>query len=319
MIAFNILSLIMIKLNKRKKSIPIILLLLLANLLFFAYTGDVPLEKLKEKYANNESRFIEIDGMQVHYRDEGQGFPIVLIHGTASSLHTWDAWTNTLKNNYRVIRLDMPAFGLTGPHPKQDYSIDNYSNFLDLFLTKLNIDSMYLAGNSLGGNIAWHYTTDHPEKVAKLILVDPSGYSIKGKQPWVFKLARAPVLNSIIKYFTPKSLIENNLKQVYFDESKITPALIDRYYDLTLREGNRTAFIDRAKTEMKDHTSKLKMLTTPTLIIWGKEDVWIPVSDGTRFLEDLLNAQLVILDNVGHVPMEESPGESLEPVLEFIK
>ena len=272
MIAFIILSLSMIKSNKRKKSGLIILILLVANALFFAYTGDIPVERLKEKYANNESRFIEIDGMQVHYRDEGEGIPIVLLHGTASSLHTWDAWTNTLKNNYRVIRLDIPAFGLTGPHPNQDYSIKAYADFLDSFLSKLGIENTYLAGNSLGGNIAWYYTAEHPLKVKKLILIDPSGFIKKGKLPWIFTLARTPVLNAIIKYFTSKSIVENNLQQVYFDESKITSELIDRYYELTLREGNRTAFIDRAKTDMIDHTVKLKSINAPTLIIWGRED-----------------------------------------------
>ena len=309
----------MIKLNNRKRSTLLIILLLVANVLFFAYTDDIPVEQLEEKYANDASKFIEIDGMQVHYRDEGSGMPLVLIHGTAASLHTWDAWTNELKNNYRVIRLDIPAFGLTGPHPAQDYSIETYASFIDHFLAKLNVDSIYLSGNSLGGNIAWYYAAEHPEKVKKLILIDPSGYPRDGEMPWIFKLARTPVLNSIIRYITPKSIIEKNLQQVYFDDSKITSKLIDRYYDMALREGNRTAFIDRAKTDMIDHTSKLKALTTPTLLIWGKEDSWIPVSDGNRFLSDLPNAQLVILENSGHVPMEENPEESLEILLNFLK
>lgn len=303
----------------KKRSILLILFLILANVLFFAYTGDIPVEELKEKYANDESRFVEIDGMQVHYRDEGKGMAIVLIHGTASSLHTWDAWTDKLKKDYRVIRLDLPAFGLTGPHPTRDYKIENYSNFIDQFLIKLDVDRLYLAGNSLGGNISWHYASEHPEKVKKLILVDPSGYPRDGEKPWIFTLAQTPILNSIIRYFTPKSIIEKNLQQVYFDDSKITPELIDRFYELTLREGNRTAFIDRAKTDMIDHTSKLKTLTTPTLLIWGKEDSWIPVSDGNRFLTDLPNAQLVILENSGHVPMEENPYISLAPVLVFLE
>ena len=318
MIPFIILSLIMIKSNNRKKSVLIILILLLVNALFFAYTGDISVAELKGKYANDESKFIEIDGMQVHYRDEGEGIPIVLIHGTASSLHTWDAWTNSLKNDYRVIRLDMPAFGLTGPHPNQDYSIKTYSGLLDTFLSRLSIDSAYLVGNSLGGGIAWHYTAEHPTKVKKLVLIDPTGYPRNG-EPWIFKLARTPVLNAIIKYFTPKSLVEDNLKQVFFNDNKITPELIDRYYDLTLREGNRTAFIDRAKTKMIDQTEKLKSIHTPTLIIWGKEDSWIPVSDGQRFLNDMPNAKIAVLENTGHVPMEESPKQSLTPLLEFLE
>lgn len=303
----------------KKRSYTLVLLLLFANILFFSITKDLSIEELKEKYTNQESKFIEVNGMQVHYRDEGQGMPIVLIHGTASSLHTWNAWTNELKKNYRVIRLDIPAFGLTGPHPKQDYRIKTYADFLDTFLTKLSIDSLYLAGNSLGGNISWYYAAEHPTKVKKLILVDPSGYPKDGKLPWIFKLARTPILNSIIRYITPKTIIEKNLQQVYFDDTKITPELVNRYYDMALREGNRTAFIDRAKTNMKDNTDKLKNITAPTLIIWGNEDIWIPVSDGKRFLSDIPNAQLKVMENVGHVPMEESPSESLAPLLLFLE
>jgi pimeloyl-ACP methyl ester carboxylesterase len=88
--------------------------------------------------------------------------PVVLVHGTAASLHTWDDWTDSLKKDYRVIRMDIPAFGLTGPHPDADYSIEAYVAFLGQFLDQLDIDSMYLAGNSLGGNIAWNFAASLP-------------------------------------------------------------------------------------------------------------------------------------------------------------
>jgi pimeloyl-ACP methyl ester carboxylesterase len=126
---------------------------------------DIPVEELKLEYANEQSEFMELNGLSVHYRDEGEGMPVVLVHGTAASLHTWDDWTNTLKEHYRVIRMDIPAFGLTGPDPKGDYSIDGYVGFLAQFLDQLHIDSMYLAGNSLGGNIAWNFASEHPDKV----------------------------------------------------------------------------------------------------------------------------------------------------------
>ncbi len=305
--------------SSKKRSYLLVLLLIIANILFFSITTDIPLKELKEKYANEESQFIEIDGMQVHYRDEGEGMPIVLIHGTGASLHTWDDWTAILKKDFRVIRLDLPAFGLTGPHPSHDYRIETYADFLDKFLIELDIDSLYLAGNSLGGNISWYYASEHHEKVKKLVLIDSSGYPPEGKTPWVFKLARIPILNSIIRYFTPKLIIKNNLNQVYFDNNKIKPELIDRYYNLTLREGNRTAFIDRAKTDFKDYTTRLKQLYAPTLVIWGKEDIWIPISNGKRFAKDIPDAQLVILEGSGHIPMEESPMESLKPVVHFLR
>ena len=116
--------------------ISILLLVLIYNTTY----ADISLEDLKKEYANEESEFITIDGMQVHYRDEGIGFPIVLLHGTAASLHTWDAWTEQLIKNYRVIRLDLPAFGLTGPNKNADYSIESYTRFLAQFLEKIKVD-----------------------------------------------------------------------------------------------------------------------------------------------------------------------------------
>ena len=302
----------------KKISIPVILVFILVGLFYFFSTPDISVEELKSLYANESSKFIEVDGMQVHYRDEGRGMPIVLIHGTAASLHTWDDWTNTLKENYRVIRLDIPAFGLTGPHPEHDYQIKTYSDVLGKFLEKLSLDSMYLAGNSLGGEIAWYHAAKYPTKVKKLVLLDPAGYPFGKGKPWIFTLARTPILNSIIRNFTPKSIVENNLNQVYYDNSKVAPALVDRYYSMTLRTGNRDAFIERAKTDLIDQTSLLKNIIAPTLIIWGKEDIWIPPSYGERFKADIPNAKLIVMENVGHVPMEEQPQLSLEPVLVFL-
>ena len=259
-----------------------------------------------------------IDDLKVHYRDEGQGMPIVLIHGTSSSLHTWEDWTKVLTQTHRVIRMDLPAFGLTGPNANHDYSIEYYARFLDQFLTKLAIDSLYLAGNSLGGQIAWYYTSDHLDKIKKLVLLDPAGFYDAEKIPFVFKLARTPLINQLVGKITPKYFIEKNLKEVYFDTEKITDSLIERYHDLTLRVGNRTAFIAKANQPMIDHTARLKLITTPTLILWGRNDHWISVAHATRFSKDLPHSKVEIMEETGHVPMEERPFESVAHTLQFL-
>ena len=286
--------------------------------------SDISVDDLKIAYTNEHSKFMEIDGMQVHYRDEGTGFPIVLIHGTASSLHTWNEWTEELKKNYRIIRMDIPAFGITGPNETGDYSIKSYTNFLDKFLTKINVEKFYLAGNSLGGNIAWNYTAEHPEKVEKLILVDASGLPTNKEQPAIFKMAKTPVLNSLFLYVTPKFFIKKNMKEVYADENKITDELVTRYHKMALRVGNRQAFIDRAKMDFKldskANLDKLKSIQTPTLLIWGANDNWIPLkSVGIKMDSVLPNSKLVVLENSGHVPMEENPEESLVILKKFIQ
>ncbi len=119
-----------------KKIFWAVVVVLIAGIAFL-YKRDIPLEELKKQYTNEQSKFVIIDGVNVHYRDEGNkndSLPLVLIHGTSSSLHTWDSIVPALLNKKRIIRLDIPAFGLTGPHPVRDYSIAFYNHFIDSFL-----------------------------------------------------------------------------------------------------------------------------------------------------------------------------------------
>ena len=279
---------------------------------------------LKEKYANQYSSFLTVDGMNVHYRDEGNptdSVPIVLLHGTGSSLHTFDDWSKTLKQRKRVIRMDLPAYGLTGPFPSNIYSISRYTSFLKHFLKRLNIKKCILAGNSLGGEIAWNFTLDHPDLVTKLILIDASGYPTLSKStPIAFKLAKTPIINTSLTYITPKFLVKKSIENVYKERSKITDTLVNRYFDLTLRAGNRQAFIDRFKSKQSSENYKnINAIIQPTLILWGDHDTLIPLENAYRFEQDLPNNTLAIIVNTGHVPMEENPEKSLEPVLKFIE
>ncbi|MFC4268440.1 alpha/beta fold hydrolase [Polaribacter marinivivus] len=301
------------------------LLLYLTYLLFILYGPiyrDISVDELKVDYSNKYSKFINVDNLQVHYRIEGEGTPIVLIHGTASSLHTWDAWTAELKKTNKVIRMDLPAFGLTGPNATADYSIKSYTNFLNKFLTKIEIDTFYLAGNSLGGNIAWNFTAEHPNKVKKLILVDASGLRTNKPQPAVFKLAKTPLLSDLFLYITPKFFIKKNMREVYADDTKITDELITRYHKMALRDGNRQAFIDRARMDFKlgskANLEKLKSIKTLTLLLWGAKDNWIPLDNGKRMDSVMQNSKLVVIENSGHVPMEENPKESLVILKSFL-
>lgn len=307
----------------RRKHIILYVIILIVIVISGGVYSDISVEELKKEYTNSESEFVELNGMQVHFRDEGEGFPIVLIHGTASSLHTWDDWTEDLKKDYRVIRMDLPAFGLTGPNTTREYSIASYTQFLDDFLATQKIDSFHLAGNSLGGNIAWNYTLEHPEKVKKLVLVDASGLPLGKSKPWIFKMASTPVLNQGFLYYTPKFLIRKNIKEVYEDDAKITDELITRYHQLALREGNRQAFIDRAQLDSTEDSiatiERLRTLQHQTLVIWGAKDAWIPLAHGKAMDANIPNSQLEILENSGHVPMEENPKESLAILKAFLK
>ena len=306
-----------------KKTFSYIGLGLLAVAIFLLVTSfysDLSVEELKRTYANSYSysEFIEIEGTKVHYRIEGEGPPLLLLHGTASSLHTWDGWTTQLKDRFRIIRLDLPAFGLTGPSTTRDYSIEAYTKFLNAFVEKIGLERFSLAGNSLGGGIAWSFAAEFPNKVEKLILLDASGIPDDREDPAVFKLARNPVLGKLLEFITPKSFIKKNMKEVYFDDGKVTDELVTRYHDMALRAGNRVAFRDRARVVNPDITNKLPSILAPTLIIWGADDQWIPVSNATTFAERIPNAKVAIIENAGHVPMEETPVTSANIALKFL-
>jgi len=313
--------------KKLKKIFKILLvsLVLLAIVVsaLFGYR-DMPLEDLKAKYAQAPSAFIAVDGMNVHYRDEGKmndSIPIVLIHGTGASLHTFDAWAAELQKDYRVIRMDLPAYGLTGPFPDADYTIANYVDFIKSFLNSKGIEKCILGGNSLGGNISWNFAVKHPELVDKLILIDASGYPTKvTSEPIAFRIPKMPVIKHVFKFITPRSVAESSVRNVFADKSKVTKELVDRYFELTLREGNRTAFVDKINT-VQDSTTYLNVTSIKhrTLLLWGEEDGLVPIENAYRFHEDLANDTLVIMPNVGHVPMEESPVESLAAVLAFLE
>src|SRR3984957_3716447 len=143
---------------------------LLGLLIAWQWKAALPLEALKARWAGPTSRFVDLDGMSVHYRDEGSGPPVVLVHGTGSSLHTWDAWAAALSPSHRVVRLDLPAFGLTGPRPDGDYRLETYVEFLDRFAARLGLGRVALAGNSLGGGAALRVAAAHPSGGAGAVL-----------------------------------------------------------------------------------------------------------------------------------------------------
>lgn len=295
-----------------------ILLLIIGIFLFLNYAPDKSFEAIKEKWAYDNSQFMEIDGIPVHYRISGEGKPVVLIHGTGASLHTWEKWTEVLEQEFKVISLDIPGFGITGPNKAGNYTLEYYAAFLDNFLQKINVDTFAIAGNSLGGAISWTYTTLHPEKVEKLILLDATGYPSNKEPPLAFKLAKNPITSSLLLNITPKSLFETSIKDVYYNQKLVTPKLINQYYELYLRKGNRQAFIDRVNTEVYKDPSQIKTIKCPTLIQWGKHDRWVLVENAYKFEQDIPDSKLIIYEHAGHVPMEEIPEVTVKDALEFL-
>jgi len=287
------------------------------------YRNDQPHDLVKSKYANQSSKFLSVLGMNVHYRDDGlleDTLPLVMIHGLSSSLHTWDSLVVRLKDKKRMIRMDLPGFGLTGPNPGHDYSIAYYNQFIDSFLNKLHIKKCILVGNSLGGNIAWNQSLLNIEKIHTIVLINSAGYPRKNEKGNLgFTLAALPFFNSLITKITPKSLIKKSLEDAYFDKTKIQSDLVDRYYDLLLHEGNRKAIIELFKQRKFLSSDNIKNVHCPTLIIWGQNDQMIDVENAYQFNTDIKNSQLHIIPSSGHIPMEETPDEVYRILVGMLK
>lgn len=298
-------------------------LVALLGLVLVYRVPDRPVDELKARWAPPPSQFVDVDGLTVHLRDEGpreDPVPLVLLHGTSASLHTWDGWVEALAPQRRVIRYDMPAFGLTGPAPDGDYTIERYVRTWKAVLDHLGVQRCVLAGNSLGGYVAWAATVLHPERVERLVLVDAGGYPYTSTSvPIGFRIARTPVLGNLMREVLPRSMIESSVRNVFGDPSKVTPELVDRYFELTTRAGNRQALAERFRqTQPGALSQRVPEIAVPTLILWGGRDRLIPPEQGERFAREIRGSRVVRFDDLGHVPQEEDPARTVEALKEFL-
>jgi len=291
--------------------------------LALTWAPDRPVSALTERWAPPPSTFVAIGGMQVHLRDEGprdDPHPIVLLHGTSSSLHTWEGWVPRLSESRRVISLDLPGFGLTGPFPDGDYSPEAYTRFMGELMDAMQLPPAVLVGNSFGALVATGVAVAEPRRVHQLVLVDALAYPINPESvPLGFRLAATPGVRTLMQYTLPRAMVEASVRDVFGDPSRVTPALVDRYYEITLREGNRAALSARlGYLPSEEAALALRDIRQPTLILWGGRDRLIPPANGRRLSQDIAGSTLVTFPQLGHVPQEEDPAQSLVPVLAFL-
>lgn len=293
--------------------------------MFFQDTRTIPLATLKQKYQLDDSYFININGLNVHYRDnpcrQNPEAPVLLcLHGIFSSLHTWQKWIDELNDRFRIISLDLPNFGLTGPFPDNKLSDDSYPEFLHNFLDALKIDKCHIAGNSLGGFFSYSFAARYPERIEKMILLDAAGFLFM--PPLALVSWGAPLGGWVAENSNPpQSLVYHLIRQAYAKAERASEDELLRYYEMMLRPGNRqggSKILQFVRNRFGFDTSCLKTIEIPTLVMWGEEDNWIPIRHTKNFEKALKNCQVIKYSDCGHMPMEEQPEISARDAAEFL-
>ena len=300
-----------------------LLLIFTAIALTLSHAPDRSVESLVARWAPPPSDFMEVQGQLVHFRDEGprdDPTPLVLLHGTSSSLHTWEGWVAALKQQRRVISFDLPGFGLTGPSVRGDYTGEAYVRFTLDVLDALHVQRFAIAGNSLGCEIAWRTALRAPLRVDKVILVDSGGCTLRPESvPVGLQLARIPVLTHLLDIVLPRGVVEYSVQQAYGNPERVSATLVDRYFELTLREGNRRALAQHMQQmQTGADPADIQQLKLPTLILWGGRDRLSPPACAQRLHADIAGSTVAMFDTLGHVPQEEDPQRTVAVVRQFL-
>lgn len=284
------------------------------------YTPDLSVESLLPAYASARSQFIDIDGTAIHVRDEGKrdGPALLLLHGSNASLHVWEGWVQRLGDDFRLVSVDLPGHGLTGPWQRNDYSITVYADLVLQIADRLGLAQFAVAGHSMGGAVAWTLAGRQPERVSHLVLIGAAAYPRDGAPPLSLRVARAPLLGELAAYLKPRWWVARGLRDTYADPSRLAPVQIQRHHDLLRRAGNRAATLRRVRHATPLDPAPLQTLNLPTLILWGVRDRWVPPIDAARLQRDIAGSELIFYQDAGHALMEEVPNRSAADVQKFL-
>ena len=323
----------MLKVKRILKYFLLLTLILLAFIIYNSVYFDIPKESVIAKHAKGASEFIELkDGSLIHVRDEGNknGNTLVLIHGSNGSLFNFESMNKFLINDFRVVSLDLPAHGLTGPVNSNNYSFDGFITVINEVLEIKKINQFFLAGHSMGGRVVWNYTIDYPEKVSGLIIIgslflanekEYREFQSDNKPPIVFKLFDIPFFRMLLGYITPRIMVSQVAKQMVYDQTIMTDELIDQFHDIILLEGSREAMgyviVNTDKNIVAD-PKLLQEINVPTTILHGEEDNVIDVRYNKHFLENIPDINLISYSKVGHMPPMEIPEVLANDIKKFI-
>lgn len=280
---------------------------------------DIPAEALEARYAAPASLFINVDGVRMHFQDQGNGEPVILIHGEFASLFAWNSWVQQLQGSYRLLRFDMSGHGLTGPDATGAYSVERSVELLERFSTALQLEKFSIAATSMGATVALHYAAKHPDHIVKLILLNPELPNKNRKQDSIDPKWASKVLRLI----TPRKLTEYVLQIGFGNPENISQALISRWHDLWLRDGQRDAMSEFLRQRDTSETSNvIAQITAPALVIWGGKRPVESIDTAGSFIElfpEETNVHLIIYPEIGQLIIQEAPGDTAQDALDFLQ
>lgn len=285
--------------------------------------GTISYDEIVARYADEDSKFVVLegrDGIRIHYKDEGQGPAVLLVHTSSGDLRDWDRWAEVLSPNYRVVRLDLPAFGLTGQVPSGNYSIDRYLTLVDALMDHLGIERFAIAGGSYGGLVAFRYAGTRVNRITALVLMNSAGVEYGGRGGTTER-TRDPVPKFAPKLRTQaetRAMLETTIN----DRSKITAALVERKTDFANVAGRDCeGFIATGLYERGDPMRVLGHIRAPALVLWGGNSRALSVSTAQAFIDGMTNAkstQKIVYDGGGHFLNIERPAATARDVKTFL-
>lgn len=302
-----------------------VLLAALAGLLVYAAVAaiawrDIPAAELEARYGAG-SQVAMVEGAPLRYRLEGPAHRpvLVLIHSHYFDMGVWDAWVPLLTRKYRVLRYDIAGHGLTGPDPSGDYTVAHDVKQLAGLLDALGLRDVALVGSSIGGNIAFTFAAEHPERVWGLVLSNSGGLKRSSRQDG----SRIPAWCKPLMYLIPPAALDRFVDWMVADDSVDTTAIKSRFAAMWRREGNRAAEFERLRQFRAGQPLELLAgVTAPVLIQWGEANPQLPVENATQFRAALSASravEIVIYPGAGHLLPLERPAESAADILRFFQ
>ncbi|MEH6586073.1 MAG: alpha/beta hydrolase [Halioglobus sp.] len=303
------------------RAIVVILTLAVIGLSWLGWTNrDLPVEVLEQQYGGSNLQRLDVDGVQLRYKVEGSGPPLVLIHSHFYNMRQWQPWVDELADRFTLIRYDLTSHGLTGPDPSEDYTRQRGTDLLNALLQHLGVERTAIAGSSTGGALAWYYAARFPDKVSQLILINAPGMPRVTNKYMEIPL---PDWFGHVLYLLPESLFRPFLEAPVVDKSLVSDELLEEFHLMYRREGNRMAEFHRLRGwEKGDITATLEKITAPVLILWGEDNPQLPVEHAQQYAQALKNAQRIkihIYPGIGHVIPLEAPQQSALDTAAFIE